>query len=101
MDAARLADDQARAYAERTRQLHDARGALAEATSTLRAELTARREEAAAQRQALAEAQARCRVLEAELDRLEKLVWSLRNLKVVRWTAGPRGAVYRLRARLR
>jgi chromosome segregation ATPase len=112
----------AEAYAVRTQQLHDARGALAEAVATLRAELSERRaelserraetsvqrEEATALRHALHAAELRNKAQEIELERMQaelerqaERVSSLRNMKVVRWTAGPRGVVYRLRDRLR
>jgi uncharacterized coiled-coil DUF342 family protein len=110
------------AYAERTKQLHDARGAIAEAVSTLRAELGHRREELAAVRQEAAtlrderdravtdnralrqevEAQRR-RIAELEegLEQTTELVAVLQNMKVVRWSGPLRRFVYRLRARRR
>ncbi len=103
------------AYTERTRQLHDARGALAEAVATLRAELNQRREETAAHRaeavalrQTLDAVEVRSQALDtdnralyAEIERLNQVVSDLQNTKVMRWTAGARRARYRVRARLR
>lgn len=103
------------AYSERTGQLYEARGALAEAVATLRAELSQRHEEAAAHRaealalrQALDAAELRNQTLDtdnralyAEIDRLNEAVSDLQNTKVMRWSAGARRIVYRLRARLR
>ena len=102
-----------RAYTERTQQLHDARGAVAEAVSTLRVELNRHREEAAALRaerdQAVADNQAvrheveaqrnRVGVLEDELRDSRELIAVLQNMKVMRWSAPVRRIVYRLRAR--
>jgi predicted RNase H-like nuclease (RuvC/YqgF family) len=114
------ADLAAGAYEQRTKQLYDARTALAEAVSALRTELAQRCEEVAAlgaerdqarldhraecQRSAALdlEAQAlrtRVAALEAELLDARELVAAVRNLKVVRWTAWPRRWVYRWRAR--
>jgi predicted RNase H-like nuclease (RuvC/YqgF family) len=101
-------DSLSEAYAERTRQLHEARGSLAEAVATLRTELSQRRAESAALREGLDAADLRHqtlatdnRALYAEIDRLNTLVSDLQNTKVMRWSAGPRRAVHRLRARLR
>ena len=80
------------AYAERTRQLHETRGALAEAVGTLTAEFN----EVVAARDAL---RVENRRLEAELREAYALVGALRNMKVVRWTVWPRTLVYRMRAR--
>lgn len=90
-----------RAYQERTAQLHDARTALAEAVSTLRAELVRRTEErdaATAENHALREQLSR---LETALAAEQRDVRTLRQMKVVRWTAWPRRIVYRLRSRRR
>lgn len=115
----------AAAYEERTKQLHEARGALAEAVSTLRLELEQRREEAIAltrengelrklavdhhrlavdhhklheHAQALSKEVER---LEAELISAQHLIEVLRNMKVVRWTVRPRRLLYRMRERHR
>jgi hypothetical protein len=114
------ADLLAQAYEQRTKHLHDARAALAEAVSALRTELGHRRQEIAAlggardqavrdlraereRSEALdREAQAlrtRIAALEAELRDARELVTAVRNLKVMRWTAWPRRSVYRWRAR--
>jgi predicted RNase H-like nuclease (RuvC/YqgF family) len=114
------ADLLAEAYEERTKHLHDARAALAEAVSALRTELGHRRQEiaalGAARDQAASDHRAerarsealdreaqelrtRIAALEAELRDARELVTALRNLKVVRWTAWPRRLVYRWRAR--
>jgi hypothetical protein len=108
-DNAALSDDLlARAYRQRTKQLHETRSALAEAVSALAEEREARRDEAGALR---AENQALCdqigalaadsRQLRESTTALEDDVRSVRDLKVVRWTAWPRRLVYRLRARRR
>ncbi len=110
------------AYTERTRQLYEARGALAEAVATLRAELnqrneetTAHRAEAVALRKTLDAAELRSQTLDnerqaldtdnrglyAEIERLNQVVSDLQNTKVMRCTAGARRAVHRVRARLR
>jgi tRNA (mo5U34)-methyltransferase len=94
------------AYEQRTRQLHEARGALAEAVSALTTELNQRREE---RNQALRENRAlreQADALNTEIQNLRQH-WhaaheenvAFRNMKVVRWTASPRRFVYRLRAR--
>jgi regulator of replication initiation timing len=126
---ARLEDDAghgdqalATAFEQRTRQLYEARSALAEAVSTLRTELGARREEIGALRGELervvgenaalrAHLQAsaveaedlrqRVRAFEQELHRVHGQLAEVRQMKVLRWTAGPRRLVYRLRARRR
>jgi predicted RNase H-like nuclease (RuvC/YqgF family) len=108
------------AYERRTTQLYEARGALAEAVATLEAELRRRHEEAEGLRSELAgcreyaeslEAEARkerghaeqfrqeVARLEAELAVAQKVIAGLEGMKVVRWTAGPRRLVYRLRER--
>jgi Glycosyl transferase family 2 len=102
------------AYEQRTKQLHNARAALAEAVSTLRTELGQRREEVAALRDerdralldnravreqsaALAreaqELRPRVETLEGELRDARELAAAMRNMKVVRWTAWPRRIV--------
>ncbi|MGZ4261515.1 MAG: hypothetical protein ACXVH3_01295 [Solirubrobacteraceae bacterium] len=88
-----------RAYEERTAQLHDARTALAEAVSMLRAELVRRtqeRDEATAENQALREQLGR---LEAALAAAQLDIRTLQQMKVVRWTAWPRRIRYGLRSR--
>lgn len=103
----------ARAYAERTKQLHDARGALAEAVSALSAELAQHREEATALREerhrSVGETQALRQEVQAQRERIDALEEALRNsrqliavlqnMKVMRWSAPLRRIVYRLRAR--
>jgi uncharacterized coiled-coil DUF342 family protein len=110
------------AYEERTRQLHDARGAVAEAVAALTVELDQRRrdavtrlEEARALRderdsavadnhalRAEVEAQ-RLRIvaLEEALAETRQVVAAFQHLKVVRWSAPARRIAYRLRARRR
>jgi uncharacterized coiled-coil DUF342 family protein len=108
------------AYENRTRQLHEARGALAEAVAALTTELGRRRTEmdvlaaeasavrderdrAVTDNQALrAEVEAqRSRIadLEAGLEQVRDQLAAVQNMKVVRWTGPPRRLVYRLRAR--
>lgn len=96
------------AYEQRTRQLRDARAALAEAVSALTDELTQRREEVRGLRQHEVALSAEIQKaldysshLQEELRRTSELVATLQNMKVVRWTARPRRIVYRLRARHR
>jgi chromosome segregation ATPase len=142
-------DDLTVAYEQRTKQLCDARAALAEAVAALTVELGQRREESAGLREELArlreesarlreelarlreelartgderdrvllenealrgsakalsagvqEAREHAAVVEAELGVTRERVAALRNMKVVRWTAGPRRIVHRLRDRL-
>jgi chromosome segregation ATPase len=142
-------DDLTVAYEQRTKQLCDARAALAEAVAALTVELGQRREESAGLREELAglreesarlreelarlreelartgderdrvllenealrgsakalsagvhEAREHAAAVEAELGVTRERVAALRNMKVVRWTAGPRRIVHRLRDRL-
>lgn len=103
------------AYEQRTIQLHEARSALADAVAAIRLELDDRRNESAGLREdnrslrednrllrqdaeALRE---RAIGLEAELQATDELLATVRNMKVVRWTAWPRQIVYRLRDRHR
>ena len=91
--------DLARAYQQRTAQLHEARTALADVVSTIKTELARRTEELdrmAADNRALREQVAS---LQHELELARADVRALQQMKVVRWTAWPRGVVYRLRAR--
>jgi chromosome segregation ATPase len=119
----------AAAYEQRTKEVHEARGALGEAVWALRLELEQRREEATALRRDNSELRQyaeslttdhrklhehaqnltneidrlreRVGVLEGELRSAHDLIDVLRNMKVVRWTAWPRRIVYRLRDRHR
>jgi hypothetical protein len=108
-------DSLAAAYEERTIQLHEARGALADAVASIRLELDERRDESGGLREdnrllredngllrednrALREHAAR---LEVELAETDELLATVRSMKVVRWTAWPRRVVYRLRGRHR
>jgi hypothetical protein len=91
--------DLSRAYEQRTVQLYEARTTLAEAVSTLRAELGRRNEE---RDHAIAESRAlrgRVDLLESELRNARGDIAALQGMKVVRWTAWPRRIVYRIRAR--
>jgi regulator of replication initiation timing len=92
------------AYEQRTKDLYDARGALAEAVSTLTGELTHCREE----RERLLEENRGLRehaeALQAEIGKLEdglavanQRTAAVQNLKVVRWSAWPRAVLYRIR----
>jgi hypothetical protein len=116
-DGAQEADESSIAYEHRSSQLYEARGALADAVAVLREELNQRRQESAAVRQELArlfeayervlvenrslhEAVERAAALERELMSSRELVATHTNMKVVRWTAPVRRAVYRLRRRL-
>ncbi len=101
------------AYEQRTKQLHDARGALGEAVAALTVELDQRREETARLRdeyehvrvenQALhASTKALTEALEQARERgaaSEARALALQNMKVVRWTAPIRRTVHRLRDR--
>jgi hypothetical protein len=96
------------AYAERTTQLHDARGALAEAVATLTGELHRQREEYDRLVEESRGSREHNQALETELQKLQAYAQMLqeqltacRNMKVVRWTASPRRFVYGLRARRR
>jgi predicted nucleic acid-binding Zn-ribbon protein len=101
------------AYEERAKQLYEARGALAEAVSTLRQELGYCREE---RDQALTEntgLRQHAQALTGEIEKLRHYASGLEgevqaanertaavlNMKAVRWTARPRRTVQRLRAR--
>lgn len=81
-----------RAYDERTVQLHEARGALAEAVAALLDE----RNHAVRENRALRE---RAGELEAALEVARTHATVLAEMKVVRYTAWPRRLVYRLRTR--
>ena len=111
-------DDQAAlsaAYEERTNQLHDARGALAEAVAALTVELTQRRSEAAAfreerdravadslaQREEVDRQRERIGSLEQALGQARETVAAFEQMKVVRWSEPASRFVYRLRARRR
>lgn len=87
------------AYEQRDRQLHEARGALAELVSELTEELRGLRQE----RDGLVHEN---RALRDEVDKqlrgvaqLNERIAVLENLKVVRWTAPARGFLYRARHR--
>jgi chromosome segregation ATPase len=89
----------ANAYEQRTAQVHEARGALAQAVSALTAELSRRNDEhdrAVAELGALRE---RIEQVERELRAAQADVAALQSMKVVRWTAVPRRIVYRMRSR--
>ena len=104
-----------RAYDERTLQLHEARGALAEAVAALRSELADRRAQLAAcaeeRERAVSEADSlrgevtalagRVAELDAALVLERRKLEELEGTKVVRYTKRPRLFVYRLRARRR
>jgi chromosome segregation ATPase len=111
-------DARPRAYEQRTAQLYETRGALAEAVATLTVELRAIREDLVrvqdecdrlrADNQALRDnahsltdqlqqAHERGAALEAELKASQATAAALANLKVVRWTGPLRRAVFRLR----
>jgi chromosome segregation ATPase len=111
-------DPLAAAYEQRTMQLHEARGALAEAVSALRVELEQLREQSAELRmenaalrvetaslgddnRALRDDNEKLReqadTLEAELRSADGIIGQLQNMKVVRWTAWARRIVYRRR----
>jgi hypothetical protein len=102
------ADPLSAAYEQRTKELYDARGALAEAVSTLTAELSHCREErdrGLVENRGLRE---HAEALRAEIEKLEhglaaanQRTAAVLNLKVVRWTAWPRTLVYRIRTRLK
>jgi uncharacterized coiled-coil DUF342 family protein len=99
------------AYAERTKQLHDARGALAEAVAALTAELEEHRSETAAlrderdrvvaigqaQHEELTQLRARVQSLDKALEETYRTLAEFREMKVVRWSEPVRRFVYRLR----
>jgi septal ring factor EnvC (AmiA/AmiB activator) len=87
------------AYTARTNQLYEARGALAEAVAELTKELQHRRAEAAELNKQLEARSKQVARLERDLQATSREIEALRNMKVVRWTAWPRAAVYRWRAR--
>jgi predicted nuclease with TOPRIM domain len=100
------ADQLSAAYEVRTKELYDARGALAEAVSTLTAELSHCRQE----RERLLEEnhglREHAKALQGEIDKLDQglavanqRTAAVQNLKIVRWTAWPRAIVYRMRTR--
>jgi len=105
----------AEAYEQRSEQLTDTRGALAEAVAALTVELGERRSEAAALRAERDQARSDSDVLRADnqalrtkvdaqteqLVALDQMVAAFQKMKVVRWSAPVRGFVYRLRARRR
>lgn len=101
-------DQLSAAYEQRTKELYDARGALAEAVSTLTAELNhchQERERLLEENQGLRE---NAKALQAKIDKLDgslavadQRTAAVQNLKVVRWTAWPRAVVYRMRTRRR
>ncbi len=100
------------AYARRTQQLHEARGALAEIVSTLRVDLLQQRQTSdlvAADNLTLREHAAALTVevqrlteqvveLDAELRRAREQIARFRNMKIVRWSEWPRSVVFRFRA---
>jgi chromosome segregation ATPase len=100
----KAAESLAAAYKQRTKEIYDARGALAEAVSTLTAELTHCREErdrVVDENRGLRE---HAEALHAEIEKLERglaaanqRIEAVLNLRVVRWTAWPRAVVYRIR----
>jgi len=112
----------AMADAERTKQLHEARGALAEAVTTLSVELSERRTEldvrrrevealrterdaAVSDNRALREEvekeRVRIRNLEGALTEARELVITIQSTKVMRWSAPARRLVYAVRQRQR
>jgi chromosome segregation ATPase len=114
------------AYEQRTKQLYDTRGALAEAVASLTAEVRdlrgdlervradnqrvradnqrvradnqALRENAHGLTDSLQHSHEHAAQLQAELNASEAAAAALANLKIVRWTAPVRRAVYRLRS---
>jgi predicted RNase H-like nuclease (RuvC/YqgF family) len=100
------ANELAAAFAQRTKQLYEARGVLGDALAALteqlneqRRETVMLREQVAALRDSLERAQLDNRKLEAELRDVLDLVNTMRNMKLMRWTARPRRLFYRARAR--
>ena len=96
----------ATAYEQRTKQLHEARGALAEAVSALTAELNHARSERDRAQSEVAGLRDHVSALDAEIEKqrhalevVHEQMAVIRNMKVVRWTAWPRRLVYRQRAR--
>ena len=99
-------DSLSAAHEQRTKELYDARGALAEAVSTLTAELNHCREERDRVLEENRGLREHTEALRAEIEKLEhglaaanQRTAAVSNLKVVRWTAWPRAVVYRMRAR--
>jgi chromosome segregation ATPase len=98
------ADSLSAAYEQRTKELYGARGALAEAVATLTAELSFGREERKRMLEENRGLREHIKALEAEIEKLEhglaaanQRTDAVLNLKVVRWTAGPRSVIYRMR----
>jgi hypothetical protein len=96
----------ASAYEQRTNQLHEARGALAEAVSVLTADLNQRRHELDRALRENRDLRERAEALDTEVQSLRQHLVAareqtaaVRNMKVVRWTVWPRRLVYRVRAR--
>ena len=100
------ADSLSTAYEQRTKELYDARGALAEAVSTLTAELSFCREERERVLEENRGLREHAKALRTEIVKLERGLAdanrrtdAVLNLKVVRWTSWPRAVVYRMRTR--
>jgi hypothetical protein len=101
------------AHQRQTQQLYEARGALAEAVAALTVELGQRRDEIARtiaerdlvllENEALKTDSQRIRdhitVLQREVELSHARIAAMQNMKVMRWTAGVRRLVYRLRDR--
>ena len=102
------------AHHRQTQQLYEARGALAEAVAALTVELEQRRDEIATtaaerdrvllENEALKADSQRIRdhtiALQREVELSHARIAAMQNMKVMRWTAGVRRLVYRLRKRL-
>ena len=93
------ADSLSAAYEQRTKELYDARGALAQAVSTLTAELSHCREERHRVLDENRGLREHAEALRAEIAAANQRTAAVLNLKVVRWTAWPRAVVYRMRTR--
>jgi uncharacterized coiled-coil DUF342 family protein len=89
----------AAAYAERTKQVHEARAALAEGVAALTVELDERRGEVNQLRGEVQALRLERDALREEVTALKRVIRTLQNMKVVRWTAPLRSVVYRTRAR--
>lgn len=96
-----LPDDLARAYEARSRQLRDAHITIAEAVSTLSAELTERSAEVRTLRDEVSSLRGQLESLSKHHETLEAELRLAQNMKVVRWTAPLRRVVYRWRERRR
>jgi peptidoglycan hydrolase CwlO-like protein len=100
-----------RAYEERGEQLYEASGALAEAVSTITAELNHCRQERDRAQAEIEGLRAHVEALEGEIDKLGRYVVQIQDeariaheqvrafqdMRVIRWSARPRAILQRVR----